>query len=234
MRGLPGAVCSSAEGRAASGWPRLSASSRRAARSSSSATQAEALDPALEAMGGGGRRTAQGLRRRGTPAAGARSSRPQTGDRDGVSVLANNAGISRREPFLDITSADWQAILAVNLTRHVPRGTGLRPAAGARAGGPARSSTWPPPTPSAARRTTRTTTPPRVASLQLTRLMAVELGRHGIRVNALCPGYIDTPLNQGIAAQVEAGFGERYAQERIPLRRVGLAEEVAAAYAFLA
>jgi len=65
--------------------------------------------------------------------------------------------------------------------------------------------------------------------------MAVELGRHGIRVNALCPGFISTPLNAAIAAGLGGpGFEAGYARQRIPLGRPGRAEEVAAAYAFLA
>jgi 3-oxoacyl-[acyl-carrier protein] reductase len=71
--------------------------------------------------------------------------------------------------------------------------------------------------------------------LQLTRTMAVELGTSGIRVNALCPGYIKTPLNEAIAAQLGGGdFEAAYVTGRIPLGRAGRADEVAAAYAFLA
>jgi 3-oxoacyl-[acyl-carrier protein] reductase len=67
--------------------------------------------------------------------------------------------------------------------------------------------------------------------LQLTRSRAVELGSQGVRVNCLCPGFIDTPLNRRIAD--ESQF-QAYADAAIPLRRYGRAEEVAAAYAFLA
>jgi 3-oxoacyl-[acyl-carrier protein] reductase len=61
--------------------------------------------------------------------------------------------------------------------------------------------------------------------------MAVELGSEGVRVNCLCPGFIDTPLNRGMAD--ESQF-RAYAEGAIPLGRYGRADEVAAAYAFLA
>lgn len=66
----------------------------------------------------------------------------------------------------------------------------------------------------------------------LTKSLALQLGRYGVRVNAICPGIIDTPLSGRSTAE----RAERTAQfaERIPLRRVGLPEDVAAAVAFLA
>jgi 3-oxoacyl-[acyl-carrier protein] reductase len=65
----------------------------------------------------------------------------------------------------------------------------------------------------------------------LTKTMALELGPLGIRINALCPGDIVTPMSQAIDPP---GFAEAYAETYIPLRRPGRMEEVAAAYAFLA
>jgi NAD(P)-dependent dehydrogenase (short-subunit alcohol dehydrogenase family) len=51
----------------------------------------------------------------------------------------------------------------------------------------------------------------------------------GVRVNALYPGFIRTPLNDAIAAGQAGDSQERYAAERIPLGRSGRPEEVAAA-----
>lgn len=64
--------------------------------------------------------------------------------------------------------------------------------------------------------------------LGLVRTSASRLGPRGIRVNAICPGFIDTPM---MATAMNAGR-ERYA-ERAPLRRVGRPEDIAAAARFL-
>ena len=56
--------------------------------------------------------------------------------------------------------------------------------------------------------------------LLLTKTMAVELGRYGIRVNALCPGFIETPLNAAISADLGGqDFADAYASDHIPLGR---------------
>lgn len=57
----------------------------------------------------------------------------------------------------------------------------------------------------------------------LTQSLAVELGRHGITVNAICPGPIDTAMTAGIDDESKA----TYARRRVPLRRYGQPEEVA-------
>ena len=57
----------------------------------------------------------------------------------------------------------------------------------------------------------------------LTQSFAVELGRHGVNVNCICPGPIDTEMTARIDAEAKA----IYARRRVPLRRYGEPEEVA-------
>jgi 3-oxoacyl-[acyl-carrier protein] reductase len=148
-----------------------------------------------------------------------------------IEVLINNAGIATKDAFVDITSEAWDRTIAVNL-----RGMFLVAQASAR--------TMLAQDPSGGAIVNMASTnalggeagfAPYNASkggvLQLTRTMAVELGPSGIRVNCVCPGFIDTPLNDALATPQERAV---YAHERIPLGRSGRADEVAAAYAFLA
>ncbi|MBB3731750.1 SDR family NAD(P)-dependent oxidoreductase [Nonomuraea dietziae] len=151
----------------------------------------------------------------------------------GVDVLVNNAGTAWREPFLEITPDHWDTIIAVNLrgmflvaqavARHlVERGEGgviLNMSSTNGLGGEADYAHY---------------NASKGGVLLLTRTMAVELGKHGIRVNALCPGYIRTPLNSAISAGLDGDFVSSYERDHIPLGRAGFAEEVAAGYAFLA
>ena len=65
----------------------------------------------------------------------------------------------------------------------------------------------------------------------LTRQFAISFGRRNVRVNAVAPGYIETPMTAGIRENVE---GQRFLESLHPLGRLGQAEEVAAAVAFLA
>jgi len=151
----------------------------------------------------------------------------------GIDVLINNAGTARRDPFLAIAAGDWDRIVAVNLrgmflvaqavSRHmVERGGGVIINMSSTNG-------------LAGEEDYAHYNASKGGVLLLTKTMAVELGNHGIRVNALCPGYIRTPLNEAMSASAGGTeFETAYARERIPLGRAGEAEEVAAAYAFLA
>jgi len=68
------------------------------------------------------------------------------------------------------------------------------------------------------------------AVVGLSRTAALELAPRGIRVNAVCPGTIDTPMNEGPTAETEILLARHLA----PLGRMGLTEEVAALFHFLA
>jgi NAD(P)-dependent dehydrogenase (short-subunit alcohol dehydrogenase family) len=146
-----------------------------------------------------------------------------------VDVLINNAGIAHKVRFLEIEPDEWDRMIAVNLRgmflvarlvapRMVEGGGGsiVNMASTNALGGEEEFAHY---------------NASKGGVLQLTRSMAVELGGRGVRVNCLCPGFIDTPLNRGMAD--EAQFAG-YADAAIPLRRYGRADEVAAAYAFLA
>jgi NAD(P)-dependent dehydrogenase (short-subunit alcohol dehydrogenase family) len=147
-----------------------------------------------------------------------------------VDVLVNNAGIARKSSFLDTPSVEWEQVLAVNLrgmflvAQTVARamtadhrgGVILNMASTNALGGEAEFAAY---------------NASKGGVLQLTRTMAVELGPLGIRVNCLCPGFIDTPLNRALATEEDM---RAYERRHIPLQRRGRPEEVAALYAFLA
>jgi 3-oxoacyl-[acyl-carrier protein] reductase len=147
-----------------------------------------------------------------------------------IDILINNAGTAWAEPFLEITPQHWDQILTVNLRGMflVAQGVAQRMVADGKGGAIVNMSS-----------TNGLVGEERYAHynaskggvLLLTKTMALELGKYGIRVNALCPGYIQTPLSQSIdnAEHVSA-----YVRDKIALHRVGKPEEVAAAYAFLA
>ncbi|MCK9495716.1 MAG: SDR family oxidoreductase [Dehalococcoidia bacterium] len=66
--------------------------------------------------------------------------------------------------------------------------------------------------------------------LGLTKQFALTYARYGVRVNAVCPGYVDTPLIAGITSIDE---GRRFLESLHPMGRLGRPEEIAAAVAFL-
>lgn len=147
-----------------------------------------------------------------------------------IEILINNAGIAWQEAFLEITAEHWDQILAVNLRGMFLVGQAVARKMVAAGNGGAivnMSST----NGLVGEELYTHYNASKGGALLLTKSMATELGKHGIRVNALCPGYILTPLAEEIYDPSEVAA---FANQSIPLKRVGTPEEVAAAYAFLA
>jgi len=143
----------------------------------------------------------------------------------GLDVLINNAGVSLiNSAFQDDDSfeTNWARTLDVNLTAHA-RLIRLALAHLRAADGGGRvvniASTEAIVTTSGLAAYAAS----KAGVVGLTKSFAVELGRHGVTVNCICPGPIDTGMTAGIDDEAKA----TYAKRRVPLRRYGDPEEVA-------
>ena len=132
-----------------------------------------------------------------------------------IDILINNAGIAPHSPSLDVTVESWDSVMDTNLKGafflsqavgrrmkatgggaivNIASILGLRVASHVAAYAASKA-----------------------ALVQLTKSLALEWARYGIRVNALCPGYIETDLNREFFKS-EAG---KALVNRIPMRRLG-------------
>jgi 3-oxoacyl-[acyl-carrier protein] reductase len=159
----------------------------------------------------------------------------QVADKVGpVSILVNNAGIARRNGMLGASEAvikDWEDIIAINLTgvfnvTHAFLGS-LRATKGRIVNIGSIQSFLHMRTPSSPAYTAS-----KHGVLGFTRALAAELGKDGVRVNAIAPGFIETPLNE----KMRGGNPElvKIFIDHTPLGRAGRPEDIAGPAIFLA
>ena len=146
-----------------------------------------------------------------------------------LDVLVNNAGLNVRSDFRHLSDADWVTIREVNLdgvVRVARDGFALLKASG-------RGSLVNVASILANRGLRQLTaySATKGAVTALTRGLAVEYAPFGIRVNALCPGFVETPLTQRVLRMPAL---QKALVDSTALRRLGEAEEIAKAALFLA
>jgi NAD(P)-dependent dehydrogenase (short-subunit alcohol dehydrogenase family) len=153
-----------------------------------------------------------------------------------VDVVVNNAGIASITPFEEMSLAAWQQVLDINLTGpflitrafgrlmlaqdDVPparRGSFVNIASVAGLRGVADRAAY---------------NTSKHGLIGLTRTLAAEWGGRGIRVNAVCPGWVKTPMD--VESQGEGAYGDTDITDHVPLGRFATPDDIAQAVAFLA
>lgn len=150
-----------------------------------------------------------------------------------IDVLVNNAGIEFAKTVIDTTEAEWDALMGVNLKgvflvskaclpHMIKSGSGVLVNVASELGvvGEANVAAY---------------CASKGGVIMLTKAMAIDHGQHGIRINALCPGPIETELLNEVFQSCDDPQGLRESfEERIILNRLGHPQEIAKAALFLA
>lgn len=145
----------------------------------------------------------------------------------GIDVLINNAGITRDASIMKMTDDQWDQVINVNLTavfklsrlaaaQMKQQGSGviLNAASVVAHYGNFGQCNY---------------VATKAGVIGMTKTLAKELGKYGIRVNAVAPGFIATAMVQKMPEKVIAMM-----EEKTPLKRLGTSQDIASAYAFLA
>lgn len=146
-----------------------------------------------------------------------------------IDILVNNAGIQLRKPMVELSTAEWQRVMDVNLTsafvvgreaakRMIPRGRGKVINIGSLTSALARATVAP-------------YTVAKGGIKMLTQAMAAEWAEHGVQANAIGPGYMLTDMNKAL---IENPSFDAWVKGRTPARRWGKPEELIGAAVFLA
>lgn len=144
-----------------------------------------------------------------------------------IDILVNNAGITKDGLMLKMTEGQWDAVLAVNLKSafnfiHACTPVMMRQKSGSIINmssvvgvhGNAAQCNY---------------SASKAGLIALAKSIGQEMGKKGIRANAIAPGFIDTPMTQALPAEVRKAW-----MEKIPLRRGGTVEDIANVATFLA
>ena len=148
-----------------------------------------------------------------------------------IAIMVTSAGLDAFEPFVEITPEGWERILAINLTgtfhclqAAVPDmlearwGRMVTIASSSAQSGASRMAHY---------------VAAKAGVIGLTKALALELAPHGITVNTIPPGMIDTPMLRRAEAAGDIPKLDKIAPRVIPVGRAGTPEEVAATCGFL-
>jgi glucose 1-dehydrogenase len=147
-----------------------------------------------------------------------------------IDVLVNNAGIEKKTPFVDVPKSEWDEVIAVNLTGPFLCSQHAAKRMLAQGGGGRIINIS-----SIHEDLAMPTNSPYCAAKgglrMLMRTIAVELAPHGILVNNIAPGAVDTPMDATLKSD-RPEFADLL--KEIPMKRMGKPEEIAELCAFLA
>ena len=153
-----------------------------------------------------------------------------TGAFGNLDVLVNNASVPLRKAATEVTPEEWDAVMQPNLTGtfFMCQQMGRHLIGGGRPGCIVNVASTHGIVAMAQRVIYGTS---KAAIIHMTKMLAIEWAQHGIRVNSIAPGTVDTPSRAAFLADPKT---REMMLNRVPLHRLGTADEVAAAVCYLA
>lgn len=144
-----------------------------------------------------------------------------------IDILVNNAGITKDGLMLKMTEAQWDAVIAVNLKSAFNFIHALLPIMMRQKGGSIINMSSVVGVHGNAAQANYAAS--KAGMIALAKSVGQEMGRKGIRANAIAPGFIETAMTHALPEEVRKGW-----MEKIPLRRGGTPEDIANVATFLA
>jgi len=151
----------------------------------------------------------------------------------GFHILMNNAGVTRDNLLFKMTEDDWDTVMGVHLKGHFLMSKAAQAHFTAQKYGKIINVSS---TSANGNRGQANYSAAKAGIQGFTRTLAIELGKFGVNVNAIAPGFIATEMTDATAARmgIDVETFRNASAERNPVKRVGFPEDIAAAAAFLA